>query len=71
MKLIDDLQSLDTNDPGRWPLPFRIAAVVLVFAGVFNRVARDLNSIFTLFAVNVDTNLLPECNQLFNSRRPL
>jgi type IV pilus assembly protein PilO len=34
MKLIDDLQSLDTNDPGRWPLPFRIAAVVLVFAGV-------------------------------------
>ena len=34
MKLIEDLQSLDTNDPGRWPLPFRIAAVVLVFAGV-------------------------------------
>ncbi len=34
MNLIEELQSLDTNDPGRWPLPFRIAAVALVFAGV-------------------------------------
>jgi Tfp pilus assembly protein PilO len=34
MKIIDDLQSLDTNDPGRWPLPFRIAAVALVFVAV-------------------------------------
>lgn len=34
MSFIDELRSLDTNDPGRWPLPFRIGAVALVFAGV-------------------------------------
>ena len=34
MNIIEELQSLDTNDPGRWPLPFRIAAIVLVFAAV-------------------------------------
>ena len=34
MNIIEELQSLDTNDPGRWPLPFRIAAIILVFAGV-------------------------------------
>ena len=34
MNLIEELQSLDINEPGRWPLPFRIAAVALVFAGV-------------------------------------
>lgn len=32
MNLIEELQSLDINEPGRWPLIFRIAAVVLVFA---------------------------------------
>lgn len=30
MNVIEELRSLDTNDPGRWPLPFRVAAVVLV-----------------------------------------
>jgi type IV pilus assembly protein PilO len=34
MNIIQELQSLDTNDPGRWPLPFRIGAVVLTFAAV-------------------------------------
>lgn len=34
MNIIEELQGLDTNDPGRWPLPFRIAAIVLVFAAV-------------------------------------
>ena len=34
MSIIDDLRSLDTNDPGRWPLPIRIAAVGVVFAAV-------------------------------------
>lgn len=34
MNIIEELQSLDTSDPGRWPLPFRIAAVLLVFAGI-------------------------------------
>jgi type IV pilus assembly protein PilO len=34
MKWIEELQSLDMNDPGRWPLPFRIAAAFLVFVAV-------------------------------------
>lgn len=34
MSLIEELQSLDMNDPGRWPLPVRVAGVVLVFSGV-------------------------------------
>lgn len=34
MNIIEELQSLDTSDPGRWPLPFRVAAVVITFVGV-------------------------------------
>jgi type IV pilus assembly protein PilO len=34
MSLIDELRSLDTNDPGRWPLPIRIGAVGLAFVAV-------------------------------------
>ncbi len=34
MNIIEELQSLDVNEPGRWPLPFRIAAVVIVFIAV-------------------------------------
>lgn len=34
MNLIEELQSLDTNDPGRWPLLFRVVAVALTFVGV-------------------------------------
>jgi type IV pilus assembly protein PilO len=30
MSVLDELRSLDTNDPGRWPLPFRVGAAVLV-----------------------------------------
>lgn len=29
MNLVEELKNLDTNDPGRWPLPIRIAAIVL------------------------------------------
>jgi len=32
MSIVDDLRSLDTNDPGRWPLAIRAGAVALVFA---------------------------------------
>jgi type IV pilus assembly protein PilO len=32
MSIIDELRSLDTNDPGRWPLPIRAGAVAIVFA---------------------------------------
>jgi type IV pilus assembly protein PilO len=31
MNLVEELQSLDANDVGRWPLAFRIAVIVIVF----------------------------------------
>lgn len=34
MKIIEELQSLDTSDPGRWPLLFRIISVAVVFVAV-------------------------------------
>jgi type IV pilus assembly protein PilO len=34
MNLIEELQSLDMNEPGRWPVLFRVAAVVIVFVAV-------------------------------------
>jgi len=34
MSIVDDLRSLDTNDPGRWPLPIRVGAIALAFAAV-------------------------------------
>ena len=34
MNLIEELQSLDINEPGRWPLAFRVAAVIIVFVAV-------------------------------------
>ena len=34
MNVIEELQSLDANDVGRWPLPFRIAVIVVVFVVV-------------------------------------
>jgi type IV pilus assembly protein PilO len=34
VNIIEELQSLDINEPGRWPVAFRIAAVTLVFIAV-------------------------------------
>jgi len=34
MSIVDDLRTLDTSDPGRWPLPIRIGAVGIVFVAV-------------------------------------
>lgn len=31
MNLLEELQSLDANDVGRWPLPFRVAVIAIVF----------------------------------------
>ena len=31
MNFVEELRSLDPRDPGRWPLPFRVGAVALVF----------------------------------------
>jgi len=46
MNLVEELQSLDINDVGRWPLPFRIAVIVLVFivvtfAGIWFTIVKD------------------------------
>jgi type IV pilus assembly protein PilO len=35
VSIVDDLRSLDTSDPGRWPLPIRMGAVGLMFVAVF------------------------------------
>jgi type IV pilus assembly protein PilO len=34
MNVVEELQSLDINDVGRWPLLFRAAVIVLVFVAV-------------------------------------
>lgn len=34
MNVMEELRSLDINEPGRWPLLFRVAAVVIIFFGV-------------------------------------
>ena len=34
MSFIDELQSLDVNDVGRWPFAFRSAVIAIVFTGV-------------------------------------
>src|SRR5688572_19636190 len=34
MSFLDELKSLDRNDPGRWPLPVRAAAVAVCFLAV-------------------------------------
>jgi type IV pilus assembly protein PilO len=34
MSIVDDLRTLDTSDPGRWPLPIRVGAVAVVFVAV-------------------------------------
>jgi len=31
MNLVEELRSLDVNDVGRWPLPFRLAVIIVVF----------------------------------------
>jgi len=34
MNVLDELRSLDTSDPGRWPLAFRAAVVIIVLVAV-------------------------------------
>lgn len=46
MNLLEELQSLDVNDVGRWPLAFRAAVIVLVFiavtfAGIWFTIVKD------------------------------
>ena len=46
MNLVEELQSLDANDVGRWPLPFRVAVIVIVFIlvtglGIYWTIVKD------------------------------
>jgi type IV pilus assembly protein PilO len=46
MNLVEELQSLDANDVGRWPLPFRIGVIVIVFIlvaglGIYFTIVKD------------------------------
>lgn len=34
MNFLEELRSLDINEPGRWPLPFRVAAIVILLCGL-------------------------------------
>jgi type IV pilus assembly protein PilO len=34
MNIVEQLQSLDTNDIGRWPLMFRVILIVIIFVAV-------------------------------------
>ena len=48
MNLVEELKSLDVNDIGRWPLPFRLAAVALTFIavlgfGIWFMIVKDLH----------------------------
>ncbi len=48
MNLVEELKSLDVNDIGRWPLLFRLAAVVLTFLavlgfGIWFMIVKDLH----------------------------
>ena len=46
MNIVEELQSLDINDVGRWPLGFRAALIVLVFSvvtglGIYWTIVKD------------------------------
>src|SRR5210317_895012 len=46
MNLVEEIQSLDANDVGRWPLPFRIAVIMIVFVlvtglGIYFTIVKD------------------------------
>lgn len=46
MSFVDDISNLDPNDVGRWPLPFRIAGILLAFLlvaglGTYQTVYKD------------------------------
>ena len=46
MNFVEELQSLDVNDVGRWPLPFRAGVIVIVFIlvialGIYFTIVKD------------------------------
>ena len=46
MNLVEELQSLDVNDIGRWPFAFRAAVIVIAFiavtfAGIWFTIVKD------------------------------
>ncbi len=62
MNLVEEIQSLDINDVGRWPLPFRLAVIVIVFLlvvglGLYWTIWQD-NMVILDRAVQEHTDLL-------------
>ena len=46
MNFVEELQSLDVNDVGRWPLPFRVGVIAIVFIlvtalGIYFTIVKD------------------------------
>ena len=46
MNFVEELQSLDVNDVGRWPLPFRVGVITIVFIlvtalGIYFTIVKD------------------------------
>jgi len=46
MNLVEELQSLDVNDVGRWPLPIRVGVIAIVFVlvvalGIYFTIIKD------------------------------
>ena len=46
MNVVEELQSLDVNDVGRWPLPFRVGVIAIVFVlvtalGIYFTIVKD------------------------------
>jgi type IV pilus assembly protein PilO len=60
MSILDDLKSLDPNDPGRWPLPIRIGSVAVSFV--------VLASVLFYFLVWSDKK--PELDRVATKSRP-
>ena len=47
MNVLEELRTLDANDVGRWPLPFRVAVIAIVFVlvvgiGVYFWIIKDM-----------------------------
>lgn len=68
MSIIDDINNLDPNNPGVWPLPFQIAAlviilVVIVYAGYHFDVSKQRIALTEVEAKELDLRATFESKQ--------